>query len=228
MAHDLTISPANTGIVTVPDDGDDLVAASVEVPLQQVGNWIKWVYDRVNGTTPFGAISVGGLLSATGGINAAGIITTTLTGTGLATLQQLGVVTSAAITTNLTVGGTATVTGILTTATHATVGGNIDAAGSLSAGSGSKIPWRIAPGSDTDTTVVAADADLWVATLTATRTWTLSTANAVQGLAVRFHNDTPASYDLNIEAGSEDCSILPGGVATYYFNAGAWRLLSII
>ncbi len=225
MAHDLTLSPANTGVITVPDDGDDLLAASVEVPLQQLGDWVRWIYVRAANITPFGDLTMGAI--TTGNITAGGTI---FANAGI--VSALGVqassftATTAIVTPIITVSGASTLTGVVTTGTHVQSGGNVEAAGSLIAATGSDVPRRAVNGPDSTTTISTKDADIWFAVLTATRTWTPSTTGAKNGQVVFFVNDTPAAFDLVI-AGPDGVTIPPGGMAMYVLMAGAYRLMKL-
>ncbi len=256
MAHNIVVSPVAPATITVPDDGDDLTAASVETPCQQLGNWIQWHYLRATGAVPFaGDLKITGTLDVSNQITIGGFGGSAIEALGDINTQgavyaQNGALFDASI--ELTAGSviapTATIAGTVTAGGFSTAGflaatGGVSTSGFLSgvgvsagtsgvattgtmyAGKGLKI--RIFSGPDSDTTIIGADYDLVVAVLTSTRTYTLSATGAEGGMTIQFHNDTPASFNLNIEAGSEDCSILPGKVAEYYFHSGAWRLLNI-
>ncbi len=230
MAHDLTTTPAATGVITVPDDGDDLVAASVEVPLQQLGDWVRWVYDRAANITPFGNITASGLITANSGVFV-----------GLAT-NTLSVPTSATIAA-ATIGATSftstvAVAGVLTTATNVIVGGTlgVNGIGGISVNAGplsvnktiSAVKGylaRILSGPDADATIIGSDYDVVIAVLTGTRTYTVSTLDATAGHTIYFHNDTPAAINLNISAGADSSVVAPGEVAWYVFTSGVWKLI---
>jgi len=138
------------------------------------------------------------------------------------------------------IGGTAQIGGALTAGSVATPG-NVAASGLLSgvgvsAGTsgvattgsmyaGKGLKKRVFFGPNSDTTIVGADYDIVIAVITSTRTYTLSTSGAEDGMTICFHNDTPSAISLNIEAGSEDSVVATGEVAEYYFYSGIWRLL---
>lgn len=107
MAHTLTESATHTATVTVPDDGDDLDAASVEVGFQAVTNRTHLLRQQMTGNEMIpGPINVTGSVTSAANVEAQGDMTSQGTIYAQTALETDG---------TLFVGGNADVTGDLNT-----------------------------------------------------------------------------------------------------------------
>lgn len=245
MAHDLTESAAGTGSVTVPDDGDDLDAASVQVPFQTLTDRTRKLLDfleegaSIPSPVNFGdAVAVGGDFTVSGALTQ--IVGELITGddvnvggnlaaptadiTDLDVGHDLNVANDAGVVGELTVGG------LFTATAGSVLVGTTIANGLIDASQGVRRKLRIVTYSDdTDHAFLGASYDrVRVTFQTGPHDFTVQDTGARDGDSLRITNVSTQNVVVKIPGPSTLTTVPPGSTTPQWVDlirtGGVWVL----
>lgn len=238
MAHALTEVSTHTASITVPDDGDDLEAASVEVGMQGLANRTHR-HNRILGglesapgsLTVTTDVSVGNNISAGGEVSADELVS--LGNLVVSSSAQIGldleVLGAADVTGDLSVGDDLDVTGDATiggtTVFQLATGVNVNVTGYLK---GRHI-LSIFPAVDSNQTIFPATYEYVYAhslLLTASRDYTINDAGCIDGHTLTVHN-AHGTFAIVVKApGGATLGSSSNGNKVYVARvAGAWQII---
>lgn len=222
MAHALTDTSAFTTSVTVPDDGDDLDAASVQVGFQALANRTKFLKDQLTGAQPTGNLdingyvdidldlSIGGDIEGLGEINTQGSMYAQIEILCDGNIVAVGALQGAAATIGaggITSAGSINSSGSIAATGNANIGGGVFATGNLAVGGTSTLTGNIQGNGNLDILGIAQFQSGWRRRM---RQMPDNSVTTIPGKDIDFLTAAPGGLTANRQVAISDTSAQEG------------------